>query len=107
MKEQIIEYLESKSLHDIIDIVSIDQLIFNIEQSKMTMADIEAEGSVTSMGTDRGVIKKLNPSVQAYQLYLKNILALCTKLGLTVQERVKLKLIKEDESQLEIDFHNQ
>lgn len=105
MKEQIIKYLEDKNLSDDIDIVSIENLIFNVEEARKLMDNIREEGSVISMSSERGTITKINPSVLAYNLALKNILFLETKLALTVQERVKLKLIKEDASQLEIDFH--
>ena len=107
MKNEIKEYLENKGLFDKNDLVIIEELVYNVEISGVLKADIESEGIVITTSTKYGDVRKLNPSFQAYQLTLKNIKELSTKLALTVQERSKLKLIKEDATQLEMDFHEQ
>jgi len=94
-KEQVLEYLEEKGINDGTDAILVDELFDNIKLANRLKKELKGDLIVT---TRQG--QKLNPAVDGYSKVLRNITAICTKLGMTVQDRQKLKLVVKDDDEL-------
>ena len=100
----IIKTLKDKNVFDETDTILIDELLYNIKLADDAKRDIRDHGF--RINTVRDPFKdpyyQTNPSVSAYLGTTKNISALLTKLGITVQERQKLNLEAKEPDQLEL-----
>lgn len=95
-RKQIVELLKSKNLYELSDEILIDELIFLqgiIQQSKEM---IMQQGVMVNVRTDPGKPKyeQVNQVWSIYKDALKSLVTVCIKLGVTPQERSKLKLIE-------------
>lgn len=108
LKKVINDYLEDKGVKDETDKVLVDELIFNIYLGDEAKADIQQRGILVNIRITGKPLMQTNQAVNIYSQASKNIQTICTKLGLTVQERTKLKLMTEpvDELQSILDFNS-
>lgn len=111
MEEKIKNFLQEQNTYEETDEIVIKELIYNIELAQVCKDEIEEKGTTILSTTAAGKATKVNPSFTVYNAALKNITLLCTKLGITPQDRAKLKIVKEDDSpgssrQMEMKFGN-
>jgi len=109
MKEIIKAFLDEQNTYEETDEIVIEELIYNIKLAQVCKEEIEETGTTIESVTAAGSSTKVNPSFTVYNAALKNITLLCTKLGITPQDRAKLKIKKEDDSpgsakQMEVKF---
>ena len=91
-----VDYLHNKGVYEDTDEYQLDELLFNLKLADEAKADISVRG--LSVGEEGW---RANPSVNIYMQCIKNINAISSKLGLTVQERAKLKLTSESVDELD------
>lgn len=84
-RETIKGYLEIRGLYTDTDDILISELIRNMELAEVAKADVDENG-IRPEGR-----WMQNPSLHTYNTALKNIISICTKLSLTVQEKQKIK----------------
>ena len=111
MEEIIKAFLQEQNTYEETDEIVIKELIYNIELAQVCKEEIEQTGTTIESVTAAGSSTKVNPSFTVYNAALKNIHTSCTKLGITPQDRAKLKIKKEDDSprsarQMEMEFGN-
>lgn len=111
MEDKIRAFLQEQNTYEETDEIIIKELIYNIELAQVCKDEIEVAGTTIESVTAAGSSTKVNPSFTVYNAALKNITLLCTKLGITPQDRAKLKIKKEDDSpgsarQMEMKFGN-
>ena len=98
IKETVIEFLKDKNTYEIVDEVLIDELTFNYElmqQAKNEMTNEDGTYELLSDITrdpDKEAFFQKNRLLDIYNVAFKNLKDIYIKLGLTVQERVRLKL---------------
>lgn len=110
MENEIKEFLKRNDYEETDDII-ITELVYNIELAQICKDEIESGGTTIKTFTKAGPVTKVNPSITVYNAALKNIQTLSAKLGLTPQDRAKLKIVKEDDSpgsakQMELFAHD-
>ena len=89
----IVKYQKQKGLSESIDLMLIDQLVFNTRLADDAMADIASSGikvNVRKKADDDDPYWTTNPSVNVYFSALKMISMLCLKLGIGADARHKL-----------------
>jgi len=97
-KDVLIDYLKSKSNYESIDDVLIDELVFNIRISIQSKEDMEnGDGTLELMrnitrDAEKEDFFQRNRMLDIYNQTLKNITHLYVKLGISPQERIKLKI---------------
>ncbi len=109
MEETIKNFLQEQNTYEETDDIIIKELVYNIELAQICKEEIEQTGTTIESVTAAGSSIKVNPSFTVYNASLKNITLLCTKLGITPQDRAKLKIAKEDDGpgtakQMEMKF---
>jgi P27 family predicted phage terminase small subunit len=94
LKKSILEYLQSRDLYHESDDILLDELIFNIKIAKEAKDDIATNGLQTNITLDptKQPYWVKNQSINTYQQCLKNIQSLFRQLGLSPNERQKLKI---------------
>jgi P27 family predicted phage terminase small subunit len=102
IKEKIILHLQSKGSYDPnIDDEMIDDLIENIAIARKCLKEIKEEGVIVRYETGRGdIMSKINPMVNVYQMFERNVNQISGKLGINRTDRLKLKLIEVKEKDL-------
>lgn len=104
MKDKIIKYLADR--FEETDMIIIDELVYNLEIIAKCKFEIKKDGIVVTAKSRGGdITTKINPALMAYNAALKNIKELCVKLGITVQDREKLKLVKPKVSEFDKSFN--
>jgi len=100
LKKDIVALLESKGVREEIDINMVDQLVFNYKLIDKVMDDLLSGDYMQQVRRDENYpLMQVSAQSTIYNNCLKNILAISTKLGITVQERSKLGLNKTTETQ--------
>lgn len=104
LKARIIEHLETKgNFEKGVDLDMIDDLVDNTKLAKEIFKKLKEEGAVIYYVTTSGsTVSKLNPLLNAYQMTMRNVYQLASKLGINRNDRLKLKLI-EKKAQDEFD----
>src|SRR5688572_24698559 len=95
LQKQITCLLKSKNLYEATDDMLIDELVFL--QSIITQAkqEIKSHGILVNVRPDPdNPLYQMNQAVSVYRDAVKSLITICTKLGITVQERSKLKLVE-------------
>lgn len=94
LEKTVNDFLQSKGVWDITDIVLVEELIFNKYLADQSKDEIREFGILVNVRQDPGKepLWQTNQAVSTYNNAVKNIHTLCTKLGMTVQERTKLRL---------------
>lgn len=96
LKNTIMEYLRNKGVYEETDEFQVDELVFNMKLADDAKEDIKIRGLYVGEEGWRA-----NPSVNIYMNTIKNINAIGTRLGITVQERKKLNLTNESVDELD------
>lgn len=104
IKNIVIKSLTDSQVYDPTDDILIDELLYNIKLSDDAKRDIKKYGFKQNVVKDpkKDPHYQQNPSVGTYISTSKNISSLLTKLGITVQERMKLEIETKGEDQLSL-----
>ena len=105
IKNKIIEHLKSRADFDEnSDMVLIDELVFNINVAKKARVEVKNHGIIVK-NRFGDLIK--NPAFDIYNNAIRNISNISTKLGISRQERMKLKQeAPEVDDTFEMTFRN-
>ena len=95
-KEKIIQHLQSKGTYSPeIDDEVIDDLIDNMTMCKMSLKIVRDEDIMVSATNGIGFSTyKLNPAINAYQMFQRNVHQISAKLGINRKDRMMLKLVE-------------
>lgn len=107
LKENIINHLIKKGNYDeTVDNFVIDMLIENVQFAEIAKEDIINRGLVIDIINGNGIISpKMNPSFGIYRMCVSNIHQAASKLGISRNERIKLKLLEQKVDEFENDFN--
>ncbi len=102
LKQNIIQLMINKGIYEDVDEFLINQLLFNLHLADDATSDIIQRGVSVNVRSDdtKEPYYQQNPSVSIYQQAIKQVITISTKLGITAQERQKLKLINKKENSL-------
>lgn len=95
LRKQITDLLIDKGLFEKPDEVLIDELLYQqylIEESKQSIKNYGI--MINIRPDDQSPYFQVNQAVSVYRDSVKSLVTICTKLGITPQERSKLKLIE-------------
>jgi len=93
-KKQIIEYLQEKNIYQDVDIMLVDELIFNLQMIKNCKKEIKDKGvliDIARSDADREYWQQ-NPAIAVYNKSVKNLLDITRKLSLSPVDRSILKI---------------
>ena len=92
-KNQVKKFLVDKGQYEKIDNSLLDEYIFNLYLCDTAKEDILINGLTVNVvrNPDKDPLYQTNQAVTVYQNAIKNVNAILTKLGITIQERNKLK----------------
>lgn len=104
LKQSIIEHLSKKGNYEAsVDDYLIETLIENVTYLKEAKNILDREGCVISSPNGNGIVTtKMNPALNVYQMCLRNINQISSKLGINRSDRLKLKIL-EDQVNNEFD----
>ena len=95
LHKQIVTLLKSKNLYEPSDEILIDELLFIQSVIASAKQEIATHGIMVNVRADiSNPLYQVNQAVSIYQNAIKSLVTICTKLGITPQERSKLKLIE-------------
>lgn len=97
LRENIISHLTIKGNYSPdVDDFFVDELIANIELSQDCLRRIKLDGISQEYEYKPGhTITRINPLINAYQMFQRNIHQCSAKLGISRNDRIKLKLLSE------------
>lgn len=104
LKANIIAHLEQKGNYsEEVDLYLVNELLLNIDLSNQCLERINLpDGVIQEYEYKPGhTVSRINPAVNAYQMFQRNIGQLSTKLGINRNDRIKMKLI---EQKIQDDF---
>ena len=102
LKTRIVKNLQKLGQFDLeSDEILINELVFNIEIAQHARKEIRAGGIIIKGRFDVDI---RNPALDVYNAAVKNINALSTKIGMSRQERLKLKLALEQKDAFDEAF---
>lgn len=93
-KKQIIEYLQEKNIYQDVDVMLVDELIFNLQMIKNCKKEIKDKGvliDIARSDADREYWQQ-NPAIAVYNKSVKNLLDITRKLSLSPVDRSALKI---------------
>lgn len=97
-KKQLIEYIKDKGLYEDVDLVMIDELMYNIKVSRQAKKDLNKYGLMMNVSKDQNKpYFQQSPAVAIYNSAVKNIMNLSRKLALSPLDRKNLNLEATDE----------
>jgi P27 family predicted phage terminase small subunit len=92
-KKNIVEYIKGKGIYDDVDIMMVDELIFNMEMVKTCKKNIKEYGVTMNISKDpQKPYFQVSPNVTTYNSCIKNIMNLSRKLALSPLDRQNLKI---------------
>lgn len=110
IKEVVVQYLKDKSAWEALDELLVEELLFNIEIMSQAKSDLYDKTTGTyelvtniTRDPDKEPFYQKNRLLDTYNLAFKNVKDIYVKLGLTVQERIKLKLAMMEAGQDEFE----
>lgn len=108
LKTLVVQTLKEREVYVPSDDILIEELLFSLKIADDAKADIKKRGLQVNVVKDptKTPYYQQNPNVGVYLSTSKSIGNLLTKLGITVQERTKLRLNPEEEDPLG-DLFNQ
>jgi len=108
IKTNIVEHLKKKGNYDPdVDDYNIDLLLENLEFARQMKNTLEDEGCVVATANGNGIIStKMNPAFGIWQMCQRNIHQAAAKLGISRNDRLKLKLIEQKEQDALDDLLN-
>lgn len=95
-KQEITDYLKDKGIYEDVDLVLVDELIFNLQLIEELKEDLETRGVVVPINSS-GTLFNSNPSLNGYNSALKQVLSISRVLGLSARARAELKINTEEE----------
>jgi P27 family predicted phage terminase small subunit len=97
LKDSIVEHLNKKGNYESeVDDYLIDTLIENITYLKAMKQRLDEEGCVIETPNGNGIVTtKMNPAFGIYQMCLRNINQVSSKLGLNRADRLRLKILED------------
>jgi len=98
-KAAIIKYLIDKDIYEKQHDALIEEIVYNFSLIRKSKTEIKRSGLMVN-GSKDGLFKVKNPAISVYNDALKNISLLVSKMGLTPQDLIKLKL----QNKLQDDF---
>ena len=93
-KKQIIKYLQEKNIYQDVDVMLVDELIFNLQMIKNCKKEIKDKGvliDIARSDADREYWQQ-NPAIAIYNKSVKNLLDITRKLSLSPVDRSILKI---------------
>lgn len=93
-KKQIIEYLQEKNIYQDVDVMLVDELLFNLQMIKNCKKEIKDKGVLIDIArpdADREYYQQ-NPAIAVYNKSVKNLLDITRKLSLSPVDRSILKI---------------
>jgi P27 family predicted phage terminase small subunit len=104
IRSKVVEHLKAKGNFEDVDDYNIDLLIDNLYFMNLMKQQVVEEGCVIDVTTGNGfTTRKLNPAFTAYQMSLRNVHQIASKLGISRRDRIALKLVQEKETKDELD----
>jgi P27 family predicted phage terminase small subunit len=94
LESQIKELLKAKNLYEESDDILIDELFTLLGLIQSAKKSIKKDGILVNVRAEGSPLYQVNQAVSVYRDALKSLVTICTKLGITPQERSKLKLIE-------------
>lgn len=104
LTNEIKNYLINKGVYESTDDILIKELVFMIKLADETKNDIINRGTIINVRAhtpDKQPYWQPNPSISNYQTSVKSIMSLSAKLGISVQDREKLKLHTTEKDELD------
>jgi phage terminase small subunit len=93
IKNKVKKFLKDKGSYEPIDDVLIGEMVYNIELCDMAKVDIAERGiQVNIRPADSDPLMQINQAVSIYSQASKQVVAISTKLGITVLNRTQLGL---------------
>ena len=97
-RKQLIDYIKDKGLYEDVDLVMIDELMFNLKVAKQAKKDLNKYGLMMNVSKDPNKpYFQQSPAVAIYNSAVKNIMNLSRKLALSPLDRKNLNLEATDE----------
>jgi hypothetical protein len=97
LRKNIITHLQSKGNYEPeVDDFFVDELISNIELSQDCLRQIKSSGGISEQYEYKPghTVTRINPLIAAYQMFQRNIHQSSAKLGITRNDRIKLKIME-------------
>ena len=97
LRKMIIKHLIDKGTYDpdVDDIIIVD-LIINYEMAQDCLKKIKEDGPVIMRENVNGKLTPIiNPYMSAYQMIMRNVFQMISKLGISRSDRIKLRLKEE------------
>ena len=91
-KKKITDFLKDKGVYDEIDSYIVEEFLFNLELAAMCKADLTERGLIIPINSEQTLFN-LNPSNNAYQTAIKQVLTLSRKMGLDYRSRQELDML--------------
>lgn len=98
-RKQLIQYIKDKGIYEEVDLVMIDELLYNIKMVKLAKKELQEYGLMmnVSKNDDKPYFQQ-SPAVSVYNSAVKNIMNLSRKLALSPLDRSALKInVEEDD----------
>lgn len=108
LRNDIVNHLIKKGNYEPeVDDYLIDLIIKNLEYAKQMTDSIDRDGLIVSLPNGNGVVStRINPALNIYESCLRNIHQCSVKLGISRNDRIKLKLLEEKKSdEFDNDFN--
>lgn len=98
LRTRIIEHLKKKGTYDPdVDDDMVDDLIANTKFAKQIFTQLLKEGPTIVKVTSHSRNTIINPLINGYQMMMRNVYQLSTKLGINRNDRLKLKIVEQKE----------
>ena len=99
IKTNIVEHLKKKGNYDeSIDDYLIDMLMDNLKFANEMKEKLSEEGCIIASANGNGIVSvKQHPAFSVYQMALRNIHQISSRLSISRADRIKLKLIEQKE----------
>jgi P27 family predicted phage terminase small subunit len=96
LHSQIITLLKSKNLYEESDQILIAEIFTLLEVIDAAKKSIKRDGIMVNVRADGPPLMQVNQAVSVHRDGLKSLVTIVTKLGISPQERSKLKLIEKE-----------
>lgn len=94
---EIKNYLKEKGQLEKVDTNLINEVAYNYQIADEAKKEISEKGLLVNVRATGAPLYQTNQAVSIYNQSIKNITVILTKLGITTQERSKLKLVSKEE----------
>ncbi len=103
IRKEILQLLEDKNLLEDTDVHLVNELVYNLYLADESRKSIAEHGILVNIRkSDENPYYQTNPAVNVYNQAIKAVITFTTKLGITPQERAKLKITSEGDNPLDM-----